>query len=89
MSSSIVSTQNRVESPFIILKIGNYTFGHCSDMSKRSSMQQTLKVTFPNYMQSLNIVKINGTVNLPITSTIPLNNAKKASPSPFKIPRTT
>ena len=63
MSSSIVSTQNRVESPFIILKIGNYTSGHCSDMSKRSSMQQTLKVTFPNYMQSLNIVKINGTVN--------------------------
>lgn len=63
MGSSIVSTQNRVESPFIIVKIGNYTFGSCSDMSNRQKMKSVMKVTFPNYMQSLNIVKINGAVN--------------------------
>lgn len=63
VSSSIVSAQNRVESPFIIVKIGNYTFGACSDMSNRQRMKQVMKVTFPNYMQSLNIVKVNGAVN--------------------------
>lgn len=61
--ASLVSTQNRVESPFIIVKIGNYTFGACSDMSSRKKMQQVMKVTFPNYMQALNIVKVNGAVN--------------------------
>ena len=63
VSSSLVSAQNRVESPFIIVKIGNYTFGACSDMSNRQKMNQVMKVTFPNYMQSLNIVKVNGAVN--------------------------
>ena len=63
MASSIVSAQNRVESPFIIVKIGDYTFGACSDMSNRQKMKNFMKVTFPNYMQSLNIVKVNGAVN--------------------------
>ena len=63
VSSSIVSAQNRVESPFIIVKIGKYTFGACSDMSGRKQMEQVLKVTYPNYMQAVNIVKVNGAVN--------------------------
>lgn len=63
VSSSIVSAQNRVESPFIIVKIGKYTFGACSDMSGRQRMEQVLKVTYPNYMQAINIVKVNGAVN--------------------------
>ena len=63
VSSSIVSAQNRVESPFIIVKIGKYTFGACSDMSSRKRMEQVLKVTYPNYMQAVNIVKVNGAVN--------------------------
>lgn len=63
VSSSIVSAQNRVESPFIIVKIGKYTFGACSDMSSRQRMEQVLKVTYPNYMQAINIVKVNGAVN--------------------------
>lgn len=58
-SSSIVSTQNRVESPFIIATIGEYTFGHCSDMRMKNSMN----VTFPNFTDSINIVKVNGAVN--------------------------
>lgn len=61
--SAIVSTQNRVESPFIIVKIGNYTFGHCSDIASRAKLGARMNVVFPNFMQSINIVKINGAVN--------------------------
>lgn len=59
MESSLISYQNRVESPFIILTIGDYTFGHCAKREERN----LLKVTFPNYMQSINVKKINGAVN--------------------------
>ena len=59
MSSSLVSAQNRVESPFIKVTIGEYSFGHCTKSADASRMS----VTFPNYMESLNINKINGTVN--------------------------
>ena len=61
--SSLVSTQNRVESPFIIVKIGEYTFGHCSKLSERKNLSQLLTVEFPNFMDSLDIVKINGAIN--------------------------
>lgn len=63
MGSSLVSAQNRVESPFIIVKIGDYTFGQCSDISNRNKMRQSGMVTFPNFMKSLRIIKINGSVN--------------------------
>jgi len=62
-SSSLVSAQNRVESPFIIAKIGDYTFGHCSDMSSKQKLAQSGLVVFPNFMKNLRIVKVNGTVN--------------------------
>lgn len=62
VSSSLVSAQNYVESPFIIVEIGKYKFGHCSDMSHKNIMG-TMNVVFPNFIQSLNIVKINGAVN--------------------------
>lgn len=60
--SSIVSAQNRVEAPFIIIKIGNYTFGHCT-LPDRNVMSTMANVTFPKYVQSLSVVKINGSVN--------------------------
>lgn len=63
MATSLVSTQTRVESPFIIVKIGKYTFGHCSKSSEEQSFGTLMKVVFPNYMESLNITKINGAVN--------------------------
>lgn len=61
--ASIVSTQNRVESPFIIVQIGKYTFGNCANKENKQSMSSILNVTYPNYMDALNIVKINGAVN--------------------------
>ena len=63
MSSSLVSTQNLVESPFIIARIGDYTFGHCADKQTKNKLHTIAKVTFPNFMQSIDIVKINGAIN--------------------------
>lgn len=61
-ASALVSTQNHVEAPFIIVKIGNYTFGHC-EKSYKNQMQSTFRITYPNYMQTLNVTKINGAIN--------------------------
>lgn len=63
MSTALISAQTRVESPFIIAKIGNYTFGHFDKKSTAQSNKTNLTVTYPNYMDSLNITKINGAVN--------------------------
>lgn len=54
-----------VESPFIIVKIGEYTFGAYKGSRKSGGEQfaSVLKVTYPNYMDSINITKVNGAVN--------------------------
>lgn len=62
-SASLVSAQNRVESPFIIAKIGDYTFGNCDSSQDRQKLSTIMKVTYPNFMESLSIVKINGAIN--------------------------
>ena len=79
MSSSLVSAQNRVESPFIIVKIGDYTFGQCSDISNKYKMRQSGMVTYPNFMKSLRIVKINGSIN---TYTLRMDYAITSSDDP-------
>ena len=58
---SLISFQNKVENPFIILKIGKYTFGHCRPIDAKK--MQTLKITYPNFLTSINIRKVNGAVN--------------------------
>lgn len=55
----LLSVGTYVESPFIIVKIGNYTFGNAT----KTGNNKYMKVTFPNYMQSIEITKINGSVN--------------------------
>ena len=60
--ASLVSTQNHVQAPFIIVKIGDYTFGHCDKIYK-NKLQTQFSITYPNYMESLSIVKINGAIN--------------------------
>ena len=60
-STNLLSYPSLVETPFITLKIGDYTFGTAS---KSGDLQKTkLKVTYPDYMKSINITKINGKVN--------------------------
>ena len=64
MSTSLVSTQNRVESPFIIVKIGDYTFGGCTKTKESKNAGALFRVTFPNYVTSINVTKVNGAVNI-------------------------
>lgn len=63
MSTNLLSFPSLVESPFIVVTIGNYTFGTYTKKSVLNKYGANMKVTYPNYLQSLNIVKINGTVN--------------------------
>lgn len=62
--ASLISTQNRVESPFIIATIGNYTFGHCSKKETQNKLEKTYKITFPNFMKQMQVTKVNGAVNI-------------------------
>ena len=81
---NLLSYQTLVESPFVIVNIGGYTFGHCSKISDRSRLGETLRVTYPNFMQSLNVIKINGTVN---TYTIKMVYAIKQGDDPNLLER--
>lgn len=61
-ASNLLSSANNVETPFIIVTIGDYTFGHCTK-SEASRFSSTYQITYPDFMESLNITKINGTIN--------------------------
>ena len=58
----LLSTTSRVEAPFIIATIADKTFGLYNRKNVNYNGQQTY-VDYPNYMQSLDITKINGAVN--------------------------
>lgn len=57
--ANLLTFPTLVESPFIIVKIGDYTFGSAT----KSGKGNYLTVTFPNYMDSLTVTKVNGQVN--------------------------
>lgn len=67
-SLNLLGSTSRVETPFIKVTIGDYTFGV---FEKRTSRWQQDDygifklngIKYPNYIQSLSIQKINGTVN--------------------------
>ena len=69
MSREISLLQNpiRVSTPFIKVIIGDYTFGvfkHSEDVKKdNNGVYRIHSFQYPNYVQSLNVVKINGKVN--------------------------
>lgn len=69
MSREISLLQNpiRVSTPFIKVIIGDYTFGvfkHSEDVKKdNSGVYKIHSFQYPNYVQSLKVVKINGKVN--------------------------
>lgn len=60
--ANLVAIPTLVESPFIVATIGGYTFGSFSKNDYSSSGVFT-NINFPNYMKSLDIIKVNGTVN--------------------------
>lgn len=61
-NTSLISYETKVESPFVIIKIGDYTFGHCAKPSNRAALK-SFGVTYPNYVNGISIKKINGAVN--------------------------
>lgn len=71
MASSIklLSTNSRVEAPFIEVNIGGYVFGKYSRKVERfaspiDGFTKRVTETFPNYVKSLQIQKVNGQVNM-------------------------
>ena len=64
---SLLASTNRVEAPFVRVKIGNFSFGvferNGIKVNQRNGVVSELAAKYPNYVQSLVVKKINGTVN--------------------------
>lgn len=58
-STSLLTYPSLVESPFIIVTFGNYTFGSYT----ARTVNNAVRVEYPNYITSMNVVKVNGSVN--------------------------
>lgn len=62
-ANNLLTTPTLVESPFIMLKIGDYTFGSYSIDGSYESINSSVIVNYPNYMTGIKITKVNGQVN--------------------------
>ena len=65
---SLLGSLSRIETPFIKVTIGNYTFGIYQRTGQTVKdtdglFYETAKITYPIYLQSLTVQKINGQVN--------------------------
>lgn len=67
---SLLSSQARIQAPFIKVTIGAYTFGIYTKETKAATNSSgfyydanTYNIQYPNYIKSLNISKINGQIN--------------------------
>ena len=66
---SLLSSQARVQAPWVKVQIGDYSVGVFDRKTKLQfdetsfANYESFGLTYPNYIQSLNIVKINGQVN--------------------------
>lgn len=61
---NLLSYPSLVEAPFISVRIGDYTFGAYTSTSKKPNYISPVRVTYPNFMKSLSVVKTNGIVNV-------------------------
>ena len=59
----MLSSQARVQVPYIKVTIGKYVFGVFSKESKNENNLKQFEIEYPNYIQSLIVTKINGKVN--------------------------
>ena len=67
-NKSLLSSQARVQVPWVKVTIGDYTFGIFDDKTKswgksQAGFYQSFSVQYPQYIQSLEVIKINGQVN--------------------------
>lgn len=64
---SLLSTQARVETPYIIVTIGGYTFGVYSkkvrNIINSGTAPKSIIANYPNFIQSLSVEKLNGRIN--------------------------
>lgn len=65
---SLLSSQARIQAPWIKVTIGNYTFGIFNKAEATAKDNQgfyytKFNIQYPNYIKSLTITKINGQVN--------------------------
>lgn len=80
MNLDLLSTTSRVEAPFVIAKIAGYSFGAYSTSSiDRSGSYSGMVANYPNFIKSLKVRKINGTVN---TYTLVLNYSIRPNDDP-------
>ncbi len=65
--AELLSTTSRVQVPYIVVTIGNYTFGLYAKTKTTVEVDRkyytAIKTTYPNYMKSLVVKKVNGTLN--------------------------
>ena len=63
----LLSINSRVAVPLIIVQIGDYSFGLYdktkTNLEINGRYYAAMKVTYPNYMESLKVTKVNGTLN--------------------------
>jgi hypothetical protein len=67
-NKSLLSSQARIQVPWVKVTIGDYTFGIFDEKTKRwgkdsADFYQPFKIQFPEYIKQLEVVKINGQVN--------------------------
>lgn len=67
-SLNLLGYTTRVETPFVKVTIGEYTFGVYENTDLQNGQDsmgvfKLQKVKYPNFIQSLNITKVNGKVN--------------------------
>lgn len=65
---SLLSSQARIQAPWIKVTIGDYTFGVFDTQTKEMSIDsvgicQTYQIQYPQYIKGLQVLKINGQVN--------------------------
>ena len=65
---SLLSSQARIQVPWVKVTIGNYTFGVFDEKTKswgkdQAGFYQPFSIQFPEYIQTLEVAKINGQVN--------------------------
>ena len=58
--AKLLSFPSLVEAPFVLLRVGDYTFG---TYSKDGNLRKKLHVQYPNFIESMTVQKVNGTVN--------------------------
>lgn len=67
MPTPLISTSTRVQVPLIAVQIGKYSFGLYNrkrdNVLVNGKYYEAIKVTYPNFMKSLQVQKVNGKLN--------------------------